>query len=101
VGPEVAALVGPKAAAALGGWAVVAQEAEAWVWRSRRWRPGRWRSRGAGVEESGGGAAGPWPAVGIVVEESALTNGGKHVDLDDRVREEGSEWGWGRARGFG
>jgi hypothetical protein len=54
-----------------------------------------WRSRG------GGGAAGPWPAVGTVVEESALTNGGKHVDLDDRVREEGSEWGRGRARGFG
>jgi hypothetical protein len=60
VGPEVAASVGPKAAVALGGRAVAVKEAEVPVWRSGRWRPGQWRSRGIGVEESGGGgAAGP------------------------------------------
>jgi hypothetical protein len=49
-----------------------------------------WRSQGG---------AGPRPTAGTVVEESGVTGGGGHVDMDDRVREEGSEWG--RARGFG
>jgi hypothetical protein len=35
------------------------------------------------------------------VEESGLFGGGGHVDLGDRAREEGSEWGQGRPRGFG
>jgi hypothetical protein len=50
--------------------------------------------------EVSGGALGPRPTVGRVVEESGLTGGGGHVDLDDQVREERSEWGRYRARGF-
>jgi hypothetical protein len=38
VGPEAVASVGPKAAVALGDWAVAAEKAEAPVWRSGRWR---------------------------------------------------------------
>jgi hypothetical protein len=91
VGPEAAASVGPKA--------VVAEEAKVPVWRSGRWRPGQWMSQGTSVEESGG--SGSSAAAGTVMEESGLTGGGGHIDLDDRVREEGSEWGWGWARGFG
>jgi hypothetical protein len=63
------------------------------------WRLGRWRSRGTDMEVSGG-ALGPRPTVGRVVEESGLIGGGGHVDLDDQVREERSEWGRYRARGF-
>jgi hypothetical protein len=48
--------------------------------------PGPWRG-GVG----GGGGAGPRPAAGTIVEESGLTGGGEHVDMDDRAREEGSE----------
>jgi hypothetical protein len=48
----------------------------------------------------GGGALGPRPTVGRVVEESGLIGGGGHVDLDDQVREERREWGRCRARGF-
>jgi hypothetical protein len=46
MGPKAAVSVGPKATAALGVRAVVAEELEAPVWRSGRWRPGWWRSRG-------------------------------------------------------
>jgi hypothetical protein len=78
VGPEAAASVGPKAAVALGGRVVVTEEVEAPVWRL-----GQWRSQGVGVEESGVGVAGPQPAMGTVVEESGLIDGGRHIDLDD------------------
>jgi hypothetical protein len=47
------------------------------------------------------GAAGPRSVTGTVVEESGLTGGGGHVDLDDRAIEGGSEWERGRAHGFG
>jgi hypothetical protein len=77
VGPEAATSAGPKTAVALGGRAVAVEEAEVPVWRS-----GRWRSQGAGVEEFGG-AVGPGLAAGTVVEESGLTGGSRHVDLDD------------------
>jgi hypothetical protein len=36
------------------------------------------------------GAAGPRSVTGTVMEESGLTGGGGHVDLDDRAREGGS-----------
>jgi hypothetical protein len=57
VGPEAAALAGPKTAVALGSWAMAVEEAEVPVWRS-----GRWRSRGTGVEELGG--SGSWAGSG-------------------------------------
>jgi hypothetical protein len=56
--------------------------------------PGHWRG---GVR----GAACPRPAAGTVMEKSGLTGSVEHIDLDDRAREEGSEWGQGRVRSFG